>query len=358
MSDAPVDFFGGVTQPSPTSPTPPPAATPTPVADPFDIYVPEQFVQPEPPAPPPPPAGGGDEENNVPTGPTEFELAQEQRRVDAFQILRQFFQRAGISGLDTRVRELLADGIMDTNAIFFNLRETEQFRTRFAANTAREKAGLPALDPATYIGLEQQYRSILVANRLPQTFYDQPDDFMRLIENDVSPQEFQARIDEGFVKVRDADPQVLAQLRRFYPEVGNSEEALAAYFIDPARAETAIKRQVQAARIGARAAEQGGLQIGAASAEALAARGISEQEAQAAFTQMAQLGGLYTEMAGEEALTEEQKVGAAFGYDVQAQEALRRRQRQRVAQFETGGQFARTTGATSGTIETGLGTAQ
>lgn len=303
--------------------------------------------------------GTGDEdEDTTPTGPTDFELAQEQQRVDAFQILRQFFQRAGISGLDTRVRELLADNIFDTDAIFFNLRETEQFRTRFAGNAARERAGLPALDPATYIGLEQQYRSILVSNRLPQTFYDQPDDFAKLIENDVSPAEFQSRIDEGFAKVRDADPQVLATLRRFYPEVGNNENALAAYFIDPTRAETAIKRQVQAARIGARAAEQGGLQIGAAAAEALAARGISEQEAQAGFTQMAQLGGLYQEMGGEEMLTEEQKIGAAFGYDVQAQEALRRRQRQRVAEFEAGGQFARTTGATSGTVETGLGQAQ
>jgi hypothetical protein len=51
-------------------------------------------------------------------------------------------------------------------------------------------------------------------------------------------------------------------------------------------------------------------------------------------------------------------LGATFGYDVQAQQALERRRRQRLAEFEAGGGFARTTGATSGTVETGVGTAQ
>ena len=63
-------------------------------------------------------------------------------------------------------------------------------------------------------------------------------------------------------------------------------------------------------------------------------------------------------LGGEEMLTEQQKVGAALGYDVQAEQALLRRQRQRVAQFQGGGQFTATTGATSYSRETGLGTAQ
>jgi hypothetical protein len=88
------------------------------------------------------------------------------------------------------------------------------------------------------------------------------------------------------------------------------------------------------------------------------ARGYTAEQAQGVFQRVGQLGGLYQEMGGEQALTEAQKVGAAFGFDVQAQQALERRQRQRLAEFEGGGGFARTTGATSGTVETGLGTAQ
>jgi hypothetical protein len=253
---------------------------------------------------------------------------------------------------------LLAQGIEDANAILYSLRDTEQFRTRFAANTARAAKGLPELDPATYIGLEQQYATIMRANRLPAGFYDQQDDFKALIEGDVSPAEFQQRIQEGFVKVRDADPQVLDTLRNFYPEVGNDENALAAYFIDPTRGAQALERQVQAARIGARAREQGGLAIGAAGAEELVARGYTPEQAQGVFERVGQLAGLYQEMGGEEALTEQQKVGAAFGFDVAAQRELELRQRRRLAEFQGGGGFARTTGATSGTVVTGAGEAQ
>ena len=281
-----------------------------------------------------------------------------QRQENAFGIVSSFLQRAGLGGLETNIRGLLAQGVEDSDAILFNLRETTQFKTRFAGNTARAAKGLPELDPATYIGLEQQYASVMRSNRLPTGFYDEQDDFKALIEGDVSPSEFQQRIQEGFVKVRDADPQVLATLRQFYPEVGNDETALAAYFIDPQRGAQALDRQVQAARIGARAREQGGIGIGALTAEELVSRGYSPEQAQGVFERVGQLAGLYQEIGGEQALTEQQKVGAAFGFDVQAQEELERRRAQRVGQFQAGGQFARTTGATSGTIETGVGTAQ
>ena len=282
-------------------------------------------------------------------------VALAQSRENAFNIVNRFLQRARLQGLEGNIRALLAQGIEDTDAILFNLRGTEQFKTRFKANTARAAKGLPELDPATYIGLEQQYANVLRVNRLPTAFYDSDDDFVALIEGDVSPSEFQQRIQEGFVKVRDADPQVLNTLRQFYPEVGNDENALAAYFIDPQRGAQALERQVQAARIGARAREQGGMAIGAATAEEIAARGFTPEQAQATFQRVGQLAGLYQEMGGEQALTEAQKVGAAFGYDVQAQQELERRRERRVGEFVGGGQFVRTTGATSGTVETGLG---
>jgi hypothetical protein len=284
--------------------------------------------------------------------------AVSQRRENAFGIVSSFLQRAGLGGLETNIRGLLAQGIEDSDAILFNLRETTQFKTRFKANARRVENGLPELDPATYIGLEQEYANVLRANRLPTKFYDDPEDFEKLIEGAVSPSEFQARINEGFAKVRDADPQVLNTLRQFYPEVGNDENALAAYFIDPKRGADVLERQVQAARIGARAQEQGALGIGQLTAEELVSRGYTPEQAQGVFERVGQLSGLYQELGGEQALTTEQKVGAAFGFDVQAQRELERRRDQRVGEFQAGGQFARTTGRTSGTVETGVGTAQ
>lgn len=280
----------------------------------------------------------------------------ERQRTDAFARLRDLLGRVGLSALEGNVRDLIARGITDSDAILFELRETPTFQTRFKANTARAKKGLPELDPATYVGLEQSFREVLRSNNLPVGFYDENDDFAKLIEGDVSVAELQDRISEGYRKVQDADPEVKRQMQQLY---GVGEQELAAYFIDPDRGAVALKRQAQAAQIAARGREQAGLQLTAESAEALAARGITPEEAQARFTERAGLAGLYQEMGSEiaagQALSEAEKLGAAFGYDVAAQQALERRRRQRVGEFQAGGQFARTSGATSGTVETGLG---
>lgn len=283
-----------------------------------------------------------------------------QQRSDAFSRIRLLLTRFGLADLEGAVQNILTSGavdITDSNAIIFALRGEPAYKRRFKANEARAKAGLPELDAATYIGLEQTYRDVLTANGLPQGFYDDPDDFNAWIEGEVSPSELQARIRDGYAKVRDADPAVKDQMQRLY---GVSDNELAAYFLDPKRAKplfdaAVARRQATAAQIAARGTEQGGLQLTKEEAESLALRGITPEEAQAQFTQRSQMAGLFEEMSGEETLTPEQKLGATFGYNVQAQEELRRRAQRRVAQFQGGGSFVSTRGQTSGTIETGLG---
>jgi hypothetical protein len=90
----------------------------------------------------------------------------------------------------------------------------------------------------------------------------------------------------------------------------------------------------------------------------LARRGITEAEAQRGFSEIGALGELRQTFAGEQDLTQEQIVGAQFGIDVAAQEELKRRQRGRVAAFQGGSSFTRTTGETSSSIRTGVGEAQ
>ena len=292
-------------------------------------------------------AGNGDGEN-----PTET-----QRRVDAFAQLQVLLNRYGLGALEGNVRDAIARGITDGDAILFQLRDTETFRTRFKANEARAKKRLPELDPATYIGLEEQYRETLRRNLGPEMFsaYDEPDDFRKLIEGDVSNAELQERINQGYRLVAEADPEVKRQMQRLY-NVGEKE--LVGYFLDPAKGAPVLTRQAQAAQIAARAREQAGFQLGVTTAEDLIARGYTPSQAQQVFEQVGELSGLYSEMTGEQMLTQEQKVGAAFGYNIEAQQELERRRAQRVGEFAGGGSFARTTGATSGTVETGAGMAQ
>ena len=294
---------------------------------------------PAPPAPPVDPVAGG-------------------TRADAKNTIRAVLATYGLGELSDFLYGVYARGevdIQNPDALVFALREQPAYQKRFAANAARAKKGLAELDPASYLALENDYRRLLQSNGLPPGFYDQTEDFTALLEGDVSPQELQTRVQEGFRAVQDADPEVKRQMQELY---GVNEAGLAAYFLDPAKAAPILTRQAEAAKIAARAKEQGRIQLLSATAEEIAARGITAQEAEAGFTAMGLQEGLYTEMMGEQALTQQEKVGAALGYDVESQRKLAERKSIRKAPFQGGGSFARTTGQTSGTVQTGLGVAE
>ena len=279
-------------------------------------------------------------------------------RADARNTIRAVLATYGLGDLSDYLYGVYARGevdIQNPDALIFSLREQDAYKKRFAANAARAKKGLAELDPSSYLQLENSYRQLLQSNGLPPGFYDQTEDFTALLEGDVSVQELQARVQDGFRAVQDADPEVKRQMQELY---GVSEAGLAAYFLDPEKAAPILTRQAEAAKIAARAKEQGRIQLGFATAEEIAARGISAEQAQAGFTALGLQEGLFTEMIGEQALTEQEKVGAALGYDVEAQRKIKERQATRKAEFGGGGSFARTTGLTSGSVQTGLGIAE
>jgi hypothetical protein len=279
-------------------------------------------------------------------------------RADAKNTIRAVLSTYGLGELSDYLYGVYARGEVNINnpdAIIFSIREQDAYKKRFAANAARAEKGLAELDPASYLQLENQYRQLLQSNGLPPGFYDSNDDFTALLSGDVSPQELQTRVQQGFRAVQDADPEVKRQMQELY---GVNEAGLAAYFLDPKKAAPILTRQAEAAKISARAKEQGGLQLEKGTAEELAARGITAAEAETAFTTLGLQQGLYTEMAGEQALTQQEKVGAALGYDVEGQRKIKQRQATRKSPFQGGGSFAKTTGQTSGTTETGLGVAE
>jgi hypothetical protein len=287
------------------------------------------------------------------------EVEAKRRKDDARVTMANVLATYGLGDLSDFVyNEIIAKETVNINnpdAIIFAIREQPTYKKRFAGNAARLKAGLSELDPADYIGLENQYRETLRSNGLPANFYDQPDDFRALIEGDVSNSELNERVQQGYRAVADADPAVKEQMKNLY---GIGEGELAAYFLDPQRTAPLLTRQAQAANIAARGLEQGGIQLSGAFAEDLARRGITEQQARAGFAEVGALGELRQTFAGETALSSEQLAGAQFGIDVAAQQELERRKRLRTGEFAGGGSFARTTGETSGSISTSVGKAQ
>jgi hypothetical protein len=277
---------------------------------------------------------------------------------DARNTIKAVLASYGLDALSDVLWSNYSSGFVDvTNpqALIYSIRNEPAYKERFKANDVRVKAGLPELSPSEYIGLEDQYKQVARSNGLPMGFYDTPDDITKLISGDVSPSEFQSRITNGYNAVANADPEVVRQFREIY---NVSEGQLVSYFLDPARGEPLLKQQAQAAKIAARGLESGGIQLTRSTAEDLAARGITEAEAQAGFGNIAKLGELTTARAGEAGLTSEQIIGSQFGIDTQATLELERRKRLRLGEFAGGGSFARTQGETSGSISTSVGKAQ
>ena len=278
-----------------------------------------------------------------------------EEKTNAFSRLKELLNRIGLSSLTSKVQDLIARGILDGDAIMFELRDSDEYQKRFIGNVARKANNLPELSPLVYVALEQKFRETLKANGLNADLYDEESDFVGLIEGDVSPGELQTRIEKGYRAVMDADPEVIRQMQELY---NVSVADVAHFFLDPKKTAPELERKAQAAQVAARAKEQGKMQLTSITAEELVSRGYTESQAQQAFSMLSEGAGLYNEMAGEDALTQGQKIGSAFGYDTTSRQAIQKRAAVRKAAISSSSKFTSTTGATSRTTETGLNVAQ
>jgi hypothetical protein len=208
-------------------------------------------------------------------------------RKSAFAILKEEFDRYGIGELVGDVETLARQGI--TPAEYgLELRKMPAYKDRFKANEARLNAGLRGLTEAEYVSLEDQYQQVMRQYGLPKSFYStgklgrQPE-LEKFIAGDVSPVELEDRIQLAVDRVQNAAPEVVDALTKYYGGPGGiSQSNLVAYVLDPERALPEIKRKIQAAEIGGAAATSG-LGLSKLRAEELAARGITQEKAQAGY---------------------------------------------------------------------------
>lgn len=202
---------------------------------------------------------------------------------DAFLALKSLFNTFGLGSLAGKIYDFVKQGY-GADTISLLLQDTKEYKTRFAANEARAKAGLPVLSPADYLSAEQSYRQILSSAGLPKGFYDNPADFQSWLANDVSPTEIKSRVDMAVAAVGQANP---AYKQALYNMYGISERDLTAYFLDTKRAEPILKKQAAAAAIGA-AALRRGFAANALDLEGYATVGITADQAEQAYSQIAE----------------------------------------------------------------------
>jgi hypothetical protein len=277
-------------------------------------------------------------------------------RQSAYDLLYAQFKQYGLESLVEGIKDLIKSNVSPSE-FAIRLQDTEAYKKRFAANQDRIKAGLRALTPAEYIGLEDQYQNIMRNYGLPASYYTKDAmgtqaGFNKFIANDVSAAELEDRIATAQKRVLNADVNVMNALKQFYPDITNSD--ILAYTLDPSNALENIKRRVTAAEIGGAALGQG-LMTSAASAEDLAKYGITKAQAQQGYGTIAEflpsaikLGDIYARqgLGAYEQGTAEQEVFGTAGAATAAQK------RKKLSQLETAA-FSGSSGQAQGALDRG-----
>jgi hypothetical protein len=257
-------------------------------------------------------------------------------RQSAYDLLYSEFDRYGLGSLVTPLKDLITSGASPSE-FTIRLRETDAYKKRFAANEARIKGGLRALSEAEYIRKEDDYQEVMRRRGLPQSYYSRGDmgiqkGFESLISGDVSSTELEDRIITAQDRVLNANPEIAAQLKQFYPGISNGD--ILAYALDPVNALNGIKRKITAAEIGAAAGTYGlGTTVGRA--EQLAGAGVTEATAQQGFKTISQVGpraGVLAQYYKQDPYTQETAEKEYFGL-TGAREA--EMQRKKLTELET-----------------------
>jgi hypothetical protein len=224
--------------------------------------------------------------------------------------------------------------------ILLDIRKTPEYAARFPAMASLAKSG-HAITEQQYIDYERTATQLMTAAGLPSGFYDQPDDFAKLLASNISPAELQTRLQSYQQAVYQSPPEVRAALQQYY---GVTDGQLTAFFIDPDKALPLIQRDLGAAQAGGTAAQTGYGAITQQQAEGLAALGLTQSQLQGGFGNLANLSQVLNGLPGQgtNPIGTDTALSAQFGGNVAAQQEIEARQADLLDPFKAGGGVATT----------------
>ena len=134
-----------------------------------------------------------------------------------------------------------AAGNVATSTATAQIRQTDQYKIRFAGNEMRKKtirdamargetSTMSELSEARYIELEDSYREVLKKANVPSQFYSNTTYLAKMIGNDLSTGEVAARASIAKQAASQANPEIKQQLQSLY---GITENQIFTYFLDP-----------------------------------------------------------------------------------------------------------------------------
>lgn len=211
---------------------------------------------------------------------------------------------------------MIDTGVQSDDQLWLWIQDRPEFHTRFPAFKKLQEEGR-AISPVAYIELEKNYAQIMRASNIPNQFFDNADDFTDLIVGNVSPAEFQSRIEKGYKRVAEAGSLVRNAFKSYFGVEGDA--ALAAFFIDPDRSAPALERAVQSAEIQA-AALSANSSVNLSYASKLADMGVTYEQAMQGFQRLNSLRGLFEAGVGEAAVTTRERTPSTLIRDLRGPE--------------------------------------
>lgn len=163
------------------------------------------------------------------------------------------FTKEEIAQLEEFVKTSIMDPKMGPEQAMLTLRTLPAYQSRFAGNKKRLDKGLNALSEETYLLQEDAFSAYLGA--AGQAGMGTRERYATFIGNAVAPDEVGKRINLAVDNVKNADPLIMGQLKRYFPAI--TDDKLVSYFLDPTQSLAELNKQVGTAQLGAGAMSLG-----------------------------------------------------------------------------------------------------
>ncbi len=229
--------------------------------------------------------------------------ADEAEKRDAFALIQDTMRSYGFDESELReLNDFIQSSIIDPNVgpnqAILNMRNLPAYQKRFAGNQALVKAGKNALSEYDYLQQENAYDEYFKAYGVGNLSTRAQK--ATLIGNSVSALEVDKRLNLAVKRVQSSDPEVLKQLKAYYPTI--TDKDLVSYFLNPEATRIDLERKVTASEISSAAVGQGFNSGTSMSALGLADYGVDRAGALEGYTNIAsvlpeatKLGNIYGE---------------------------------------------------------------
>ena len=253
----------------------------------------------------------------------------------AKDIVNGYLREAGLAALTDETWKqwnagTTAEQIMDY------VRTTPDYAARFPAMAALRAAGR-SITEGQYVAKEQADIDMMTTYGIPADIATNRNLLGSLISNNVNVVTLQQRLMAGQDSIMSQDKNVLAYAKE---QFGLTPGDLTAFVLNPDISVPVLQQKAKAIQIGG-AAFQEKQAVDAQQAMALAAAGITAQQAQQGFGNIAQQGQFQQALPGDISgnLTNEELINAQFGMDPVALAKLKKVAATRADEFQGGGQF-------------------